>query len=125
MSYRIDWEARGAHVSYSGMTGIDEIAELARSIQASERYDRMVYILHDFLGIDGVRPARKPFAIEELSAVDAAASLNNPGIRIAVVTADAKVNALAEAYMDTWINKQPMRIFATLADARKWIGVKP
>ncbi len=119
MSYTLNWEADGVWVRYGGQSSIDEIAEVAKAIQGSARFDNLRFVLHDFSECNGISYALD--LVEELAAVDCVACRSNPKLRVAVVADNPAVTALVEDYMSTGLNPAPMAIFHHIDEARAWL----
>jgi hypothetical protein len=60
--------------------------------------------------------------VDEIAAIDQAAALVNPKIRVAVVATAPEIIAAASQYADSPMNIYLTRIFSTPADARAWLG---
>jgi len=123
MPYRLSWNESGVCVQYNGVTSDEEVARAAEIIEGDERFDRLRYVLHDFLKCDGL--AFSPSRIEEIASIDAAAATANRSthrLSIAVVTERSDVTAMANAYIDTDVHPHTMRIFSRLDDARTWLS---
>ncbi|OHC65577.1 MAG: hypothetical protein A2040_13825 [Rhodocyclales bacterium GWA2_65_19] len=122
MAYRTIWETNGICVRYSGHSSDREIALLVHEFQADERFDNVRYILHDFRDCENLTYSK--LAIEELSAIDAAAAMSKPEHRVAVVSDRPDVLGMVKAYMDTGFQaKDQLRIFSSLEAARSWACV--
>lgn len=118
MPYQTIWEKHGIYVSYSGQTSDEEVARFAQEGQSDERFTDLHYVLHDFLNCTGASFSTP--RIEELSAIDSAAAVSNPRIKIAVVTDREDVLAMVRAYLDTGFPGFALRVFTALAPAREW-----
>jgi hypothetical protein len=106
-------------VTYSGQTSDQEVARFAREGQADERFMDLRYVLHDFLKCTGATFSTQ--RTRELSAIDSAAAVSNPRIRIAVVTDREDVLAMVHAYLEAGFPGFELRVFASVPAARAWL----
>ncbi len=120
MGYEIVWEARGAIKRFFGHVSDEEVLQAGLDIESDLRFDHLSYVINDFLACDGF--SATPGKVDEISAIDNAAALSNSRIRIAVVATVPEIVAAAEQYAASPMNVYPTRIFASTADARKWLG---
>lgn len=123
MPYRITWEDHGIYVRYSGIVSVDEVLAYASEVEADARFDDVRYSLNDFSACTGM--IRSGPALELLAAGDYGASASNPSVKIAVVTDRQDVVELLRAYLTVGLNRYPVRVFPTLAEARNWIAIPP
>lgn len=119
MGYEIAWESRGAYKRYFGHVTDAELMQSVIDIESDHRFDNMRYVINDFLDVVAFQISRKK--IEEISAIDGAAALSNPNIKIAVVATDVQIRELAEVYANSTLKSYPTRIFTTVAEARAWL----
>ena len=61
--------------------------------------------------------------VDEIAAIDQAASISNRNIRIAVVATHPEILELADHYARSPMNVYPTRIFPTMAEGRVWLGI--
>lgn len=109
-------------MQYSGRTGDMEVASAVRSAQADERFDELLYDIHDFLQCQSY--TLFPSMMEELAATDAAAarSLVRHQLAVAVVTNRLDVIASVNAYRSSRLNVHKVKIFSSVQDARAWVS---
>jgi hypothetical protein len=120
MPYKIIWEPQGVIKYHFGVvTGI-ELMQAVVATEADERFDNIRYVINDFLDCTGLSVSGPE--VEEIAAIDEAASINNPNIRIAVVTTLPEVVAIATQYGDSTMNAYPTRIFTSMDAARQWLN---
>ena len=60
--------------------------------------------------------------VDEIVAVDAAASVSNKQIRLAAVVTEESILALDKSYAESPYNTYPFKIFSTIEAARAWLG---
>ncbi len=120
MPYQITWEPHGVCVRYTGPSSGEEVARFATEAQADSRFDDIRYALHDFTACTGAVFSQP--TIEMLAATDAAASVTNRRVRVAVVTDRDDVKAMVDAYLKVGLHPYPLRIFAGVEEARRWLN---
>jgi len=120
MSYEITWEAFGVVKRfYDHLTG-DDLKQSAMKLYGDERFDNIKYVINDFLGVTEI--SATGVDVEEINAMDMAASYSNKGMKLAVVANKERIVALATQYKSSPDNIYPVGIFSTVADARNWLG---
>ncbi len=123
MAYEIVWEPRGVVKRfYDHVTGL-ELLQAGAHTQASIRFDELRYVVNDFLDATGCSVT--PDDIDEIAAIDQAASATNPHIRIIVIATHSYILAMAHHYASSPLNVYPTRVFATRAAGRAWLDVSP
>jgi len=120
VSYEIIWEPRGVIKLYSALVTDNEMIQSVVDTEKDARFDELRYVINDFLGITGISMTKD--SVEEISVRDRGAACTNPNIRIAVVATHPEIIALTIAYANSPLNAYPTKIFATLAEARSWLG---
>jgi hypothetical protein len=123
MSYEIIWEPRGTVKRFFGRVTSHDMLQSVVDTESDTRFDDLLYVINDFRDIEELDLADTD--IQEIAAIDNAASRTNPRIKIAVVTTHAEIIALTNQYASSPLNAYPIRIFPTLAEARSWLGLKP
>lgn len=88
--------------------------------ESDPRFDDLRFVINDFLDVQNISISSDD--VEYISAVDRAAAVTNSNIRIAVVANRPEIIALADQYANSPMNAYPTRVFATLAEARAWLG---
>jgi len=120
MAYEINWEPRGVVKRFFGIVKAGEVLAAVVRVEADERFDSLRYVINDLSSVDGFEITHGE--VEEVAAIDKAASLTNPGIRIAVVATLPEIVMAARAYATSKFNVFPTRIFATQFEARRWLS---
>ena len=122
MSYELSWEPKGAIKRFFGNVNAGEVQAANNKVEGDARFDGLRYVINDFLSCD--KFSFDSNSIDEMAAIDGAASTINGNIKIAVVATLPEVLTAATQFADSALNLYPTRIFSTLADARAWIGVR-
>ncbi len=123
MAYEMIWEGKGLHRRYHGCTSDSELLESARLTASSARFEELRYVILDFLGVEGLTVDSASF-IPEIAAADASACLNNPRIKLAVVTCAHEITLLAGAYAAHPMCAYPLQVFDNVTDARNWAKIE-
>lgn len=119
MGYELIWEPRGVLKRFFGpVTDADVTASIAQ-IHGDERFDSLRYIINNYL--DATECSLSPASVEEIVAIEHAASIINARIRIALVVVAADFIAFADQYAGSALKTYPTRIFSSLDEARTWL----
>lgn len=126
MGYEIIWESgggqSGAYKRFFGHLSEQEFLDATLAIESDPRFDSMQFAINDFLGVSSFAVSEK--SVRMLSAIDNGAALTNPNIRIAVVTTNPQVEALAHIYATAY-RPFPVAVFPDLDAAHDWIAQTP
>lgn len=121
MGYETRWEPpRGVVKRFFGYVSNKELLQSVIDTESDPRFDDLRFVINDFLDVRNISVSRND--VEYISAVDRAAAATNPNIRIAVVANRPEIIALADQYANSPMNAYPTRVFATLVEARAWLG---
>jgi hypothetical protein len=122
MSYEITWEPLGVVKRfYDHLTG-DDLKQTGMKLHGDERFDDILYVINDFLGVTEVSVTEAD--VEEINAIDNAASYSNRKLKLTVVATDERIIELARQYANSPDNVHLFGIFSTIDAARKWLGVR-
>lgn len=116
MAYTLTWEPHGVLLTSYGVVSAPTFARAQVELYGDPRFDRARYALVDFSAAHGL--ADMPVDIEEFTASTRGAFLTNPNVRVAVITADPALQAFMLRM--TAVSAYPLRIFATMNEARTW-----
>jgi hypothetical protein len=119
MGYDIRWQHRGVVKRFHGRLTSEDMLQSVVDIEADPRFDDLRWVINDFLAVTEV--ACHAEVVDDISAIDAAAAMSNPHIRIAVVTDSPAITAMATQYAESDMNAYPTRIFPTFDDATDWL----
>lgn len=101
-----------------GILTAGEVAQSVALFHGSPYFDEITDVVFDFIGVlEFVVEEGIP---EELAAFDAAASITNPKIRIAVVSQNPKIMAGVRDYCSSEISRYPVHICASTSEAGDW-----
>lgn len=121
MTYEITWVARGVIKRFFGHLTDHDMLQSVLDTESDRRFDDLRYVINDFSGITGSSVAMP--TIDDISVADSGAARSNPDIRIAVVTSDPAIEALASHYASSPMNAYETRIFPSMEAARSWLGL--
>ena len=119
MGYELSWESRGLVKRFFGDVTARQFIDAVIESECDARFDGLYHVINDFLAVESF--VFTPDDVDYVAAIDKAAAVSNPHIRIAVVTCNPEIIALASQYAESPMNAYPTRIFAALADARAWL----
>ena len=117
MAYTLSWEPHGILRTFHGRVSAIEFARAQGEMYGDPRFETARYALIDFTAATALGVSQED--AEEIMASNRGAYLTNPKLRVAVVTTDARMQALLQRIRD--ISAYPLRVFATLAEARRWV----
>lgn len=121
MSYTLHWEPDGVLIRFAGAVTIHDLLEASTAYEADHRFDTLHYVIADYTAITDCLAT--PDEIDDLWAIDRAASLTNRSIRKAIITTRPEVLALMRRYASAPDLAFPVRSFATLDDGRRWLKI--
>ena len=120
MPYENIWGERDVYRKYNGCVTGKEIINATEEVERDERFDSIRYIINDFL--DVTEQVVTSHEIKIIAAIDKAASLSNPNIKIAIVATRKVIQYLAILYCDlTEDSPYQTRVFTNIEEAREWI----
>lgn len=120
MSYENIWEGHGVYRKYVGtMTG-KEIIQAVQEVEGDHRFDSIRYVINDYLDVSGADVSDREVKI--IAAIDRAAALTNPDIKVAMVTNSKKIFDMATMYCEMPDVPYPSRTFTELDEARDWVA---
>ncbi len=118
MPYLHTWEQHGLLREFSGHVTSAEIARAVLESHAAPTFDDYRYVINDFRAVVAIELDAE--VMEEVAAMDRAAYLSNPRVRIAVVEGPPSVVDTVAAYSASHMSPYPLRVFRDIASARSW-----
>lgn len=121
MSYENIWEKRGVYRKYSSGINGEELIHAMEDVHGHALFDSIFYVINDFLHVTEFDI--KTADVITLAAIDKAAALTNPHIKIAIVATLPIIQTLAKLYGDL-ISQSPYtsEIFTNIDEARVWVS---
>lgn len=120
MPFDLVWEAEGVTKVFKGHLSFNEVMRSSRLVEGDERFDSIRFVINDLRGVEGIEVSQNE--VDEIVAVDAAASVSNKQIRLAAVVTEESILALDKSYAESPYNTYPFKIFSTIEAARAWLG---
>ena len=120
MAFKLIWQERRVTIRYSGHVSDVQTGMASRLIQGDPRSDGLREILHD--GRECTSFIFSEAIIEEIAAIDGAAAMSTPKLRIAVISDRPDVIAAVDYYASLELSPFPVRVFADLQAANHWLG---
>jgi len=119
VAYKNNWERNGVIKVFSGSIDGQQVLDSVISVEEDIRFDSVRYVINDFLEVADIDISDGDVA--RVAAIDRAASITNPNIRIAVVTKDDRMRELARRYGDLMKNSPYQTLlFESIDAAREW-----
>lgn len=120
MPYENSWEQHGVYRAFSGKVTGKELLQSIQQVEADKRFDTIKYVINNFLEVTEIDVSSRD--IKVIAAIDAAAALSNPDIKIAQVATNPQIEKLNEIYSSiSGQSPYPTKVFNNVEDARRWI----
>lgn len=124
MPIQHSWKKRGVYRKLTGHITGQELIRAVEEVVVSPDFENFRWVINDFLEMTDHSVTTDD--IEYLAAINAAASLTNPRISIAVVASESTIRVLAELF-DTKSKEldsaYETRVFFSADEAKSWLGV--
>ena len=121
MAYQSKFESNGVYTRYYGRVHANEIEESGGRLRNHPlTVARIGYCVCDFLDVEEL--VITDFEVLMLAARDHQIVDANPGLKIAIVAADARVTAIARIYAGSPLMRLNARVYNTLDAAYEWVG---
>ena len=119
MPFENVWEDNGVYRKYHGRVNAEEILQAMNDVHGHKMFDSIRYVINDFLNVTECDIAASD--VLSLAALDRAAALTNPNIKIAMVATETIIQMFANLYGDL-IAKSPYtsEVFTDLEEAKIW-----
>jgi hypothetical protein len=119
MPYESIWEKSGLFTRWWGQASSAELHQMQEKAHAHPNFDLIRYSLHDFSECERFSYSQDDVAYS--AAIDSAASLTNPQVKIAIVAANEEVVEAVREYLKAKMSPYPLRFFNSVEEARAWI----
>ena len=121
MAYKLIWEEKGVTAYFKDTVNDIELNEIVSQFYSHEQFDSIRYLLISFLGVETFNITTE--ALEEIGAMDRAAALSNPNVKVAMVSDnDAVLDMLSSYENASQGSPWPIRYFGSIKEAREWIA---
>lgn len=122
VGYEVVWvQPSGLIKKHFGHVTSREVLVANRKAEEDFRFDSLRYVINDFSECTEVSISLAD--IEEISAIDCAAAVTNPQIRLAIVATHPDILAASNAYVNDLLSPFDTRIFSSMNTARSWLGL--
>jgi len=118
MPYQHTWEQHGLLREFSGHVTSAEIAQAVLESHAAQVFDEYRYVINDFRAALSIDLDKE--VMDEVAAMDGAAYLSNPHVRVAVVEGPQAVMKVIAAYSASQLSPYPLQVFQDIEAARRW-----
>lgn len=119
MAYQLLWEQHGAVARFEDVVTDSQINAISTTFYGHERFDSIHYFIVDFLGVTTFGVTAE--MLERLGAMDRAAALSNPSVKVAIVTNDSNIVVRLAVYETaTRGSSWSLCYFRNEDDARSW-----
>jgi len=118
MPYQHTWEQHGLLREFSGHVTSTEIEQAVLESHAAQVFDEYRYVINDFRAARSIELDKE--VMDEVAAMDGAAYLSNPRVRVAVVEGPQAVMNAVAAYSASHLSPYPLQVFQDMEAARRW-----
>ena len=118
MGFKLHWERRGVVKHFSGVVTGNDIANSLNDVHGGDEFDPLHFVINDFREVKDIDFSG--LDIEYIAALDKAAFITNPSIKVAIVTADPRILDIAAQYANSPLNVYPTRLFDNMVAAELW-----
>lgn len=120
MPYQTTWETNGIYQKFWGQVESPELYDSLRAIFDTPHFDKLQYVLKDYLDIETFDVGVK--TIVEGLLLNMKGKRTNPNIIVAVVTTSPDIVEASNAALAYRFDAYPRKLFSTIAEAREWIA---
>lgn len=117
MPYTIEWEFKGVYKRFFGVCSWEEYVRSSEEVLGNIRFDEIHYAINDLRDVESYSAISSDQA-DYSAAITRGASMSNPWLKIAFVTADRRIRMLVRAARV--ITPYEVEIFSSVAEARSW-----
>jgi hypothetical protein len=120
MPYSLIWEPQGVYKHFTGLVTGAELLQSVQEIASDARFFNLRYEVSDYLPAE-----RTDFSqdfLNEVRAVRIGSFMNNPRIKVAIVTRDPEIQQRMASTIAARLTMHQTRVFAQLTDANDWLG---
>ena len=120
MPYEITWNPPGVVKRFFGFATGDEFIQSVHEIASHSLFDRIDWIINDFLDIDDHSIDQS--VLDPLAYVRFGAMLTNPSLRVLIVAEDSRLLDLVNRmHAPPYSGAHETRFFGTMAQAKEWL----
>jgi hypothetical protein len=121
MGYEVTWEgSRGFYARFTGWVTPESVARVATELTSHPRYYDLRYAIIDLTDSPGHTFRRNDrHAVANAMVQAIGANMSNHGLIEVAVASDPRMLNFLDTYAS--LTKRPLHVFATLAEARRWL----
>jgi len=125
MPHQTSWETQGVVKRFRGVLSAEEFVKSAQEVAADPRFNDLLFIIDDLRDVE-VHNVAEQETMEDLVGVHLGSAFTNPNIRIAFVTTNQHLGAIANRLKAMlFAQLHEMKTFATMEQARAWLASAP
>lgn len=84
MSYQLIWNKKGVTAEFQGLVNNSELREIVSKFYGNSKFDQIDFLIINLLQVEKFHVT--DWDLLSVGAMDAAAAISNPKIRVAVIT---------------------------------------
>lgn len=120
MSYSLVWETGGVYKKFSGIVTGAELLQSVNEVAKDERFGSLHYEVSDYLNAESTDFSQD--ALNDVRAVRIGSFMNNPRIKVAIVTLDSLIQQRIYSTIAARLTLHQTKLFDNIADANIWLG---
>ena len=120
MPYSLIWEPDGVYKKFNGVVTGAELLQSVVEVAMDIRFVTAQYEVSDYL--DAVSTDFSQDALNEVRAVRIGSFMNNPRIKVAIVTHDTEIQQRIYSTIAARLTLHQTKVFNAIADANTWLG---
>ena len=119
MPYNNIWKDRGLNRTFTKSTSGQEVLESNLALHGDERFDRIDYVINDFLGIAEFEVSKAD--IEIISTIDNVSAISKKNLKIAIIATNSSLLEWINLYLEKMQGSAyECSIFSQYDDAYQW-----
>jgi len=119
MAYALLWEPTGVYKRFSGVVSGEELLQSVRDVASDARFGSLRYEVSDYL--EAERTDFSQDALNEVRAVRIGSFMQNPGIKVAIVTHDSAIQQRIYSTIAARLTLHQTQVFGSLDEANRWL----
>jgi hypothetical protein len=120
MPYSLTWEPAGVYKKFTGEVTGAELLQSVLEVSSDARFGSSQYEVSDYLDADNTDFSQD--ALNEVRAVRIGSFMNNPRIKVAIVTHDTEIQQRIYSTIAARLTLHQTKVFNAVADANTWLG---
>ena len=120
MPYSLIWEPDGVYKKFNGVVTGAELLQSVVEVALDLRFVTSHYEVSDYL--DAVSTDFSQDTLNEVRAVRIGSFMNNPRIKVAIVTHDTEIQQRIYSTIAARLTLHQTKVFNAIADANTWLG---